>query len=274
MAKLVCDRGTDFLIRYLMHSKDLIPDYEALAESVSTSSPLQMVIPSAIVDSQGNTVRRFSSDDEKKYFTVLQSFGIALNTTSFMLLRAIFFEAQRRRILNGPVLVAYLATHSWIGKELKVEVSGTVEKYRWLDQIIPALNDYFISIDMHLKNTAFRPSFVECIDSLAIKFEGLVRDICKLSGVSTVEVKEDHGGNTISSEKDLHALLYEPAVAQLFDKTDLLFLRYLLVEHAGDCVRHKVAHSQMAMGDYRLKTIHYLLLALLRISRYDLKTGE
>ncbi len=271
VATLVCDKGFDYLVGYLMHSKDLLPDYDNLVESVSKGSPLRMVIPSTIVDSLGNSIRRFSSDDEKQYFAVLQDFGVTLDTTSFLLLRALLFEGQKRGILNGPRLSEYLSTRSWIGRPLRSDSGVDAETYRWIDQIIPAVNDYFISIDMHLKNPAFRPSFVECIDSLTTKFEGLVRDICRLSGVSTVEVKEDRNGNTMSTEKDLHALLYEPTVAQLFDKTDLLFLRHLLVEHAGYCIRHKVAHSQMALGEYRLKTIHYLLLALLRISRYDLR---
>ena len=271
VAALVCDKGFDYLVVYLMHSKDLLPDYDDLVESVSRGSPLRMVIPSTIIDSLGNSVRRFSSDDEKQYFAVLQDFGVALDTTSFLLLRAILFEAQTRGILSGPRLAEYLSTRSWIGRPLRSGSGVDAETYRWIDQIIPALNDYFISIDMHLKNPAFRPSFVECIDSLTTKFEGLVRDICRLSGVTTIEVKEDHNGNTTSTEKDLHALLYEPTVAQLFDKTDLLFLRHLLVEHAGYCIRHKVAHSQMALREYRLKIVHYLLLALLRISRYDLK---
>jgi hypothetical protein len=271
VARLVCDGGFEYVARYLMYSRDILPDYDALVESVDKNSPLQKVIPSAIVDSLGNTVRHFSSDDEKKYFAVLQHCGMVLDTTSHMLVRAILFEALRRGILTGPLLSDYLLHNSWIGKEIDTEVGNSVETHRWIDQVIPALNDYFVSMEMHLKNPLFRPSLVECIDSLATKFEGLVRDICKLSGVNTIEIKEDHGGRTTSSEKDLHALLYEPSVSQLFDKTDLLFLRYLLVEQAGYCIRHKVAHSQMKMADYRLKIYHYLLLALLRICRYDLK---
>jgi len=270
VAKIVCDRGFEFLVAYLMHSKDVLPDYDALVASTAKSSPLQAVIPSAIIDSSGNTIQHFSSDDEKKYFAILQNCGIALDTTFFMLLRAILFEALKRGIFRGPLLADYLSQHSWIGREIQTGVGDTADTIRWIDQVVPALNDYFVSMDMHLKNPSFRPSLVECIDSLAVKFEGLIRDICKLSGVSTIEIKEDHGGRTTSSEKDLHALLYEPTVSQLFDKTDLLFFRYLLIEQAGYCIRHKVAHSQMKTTDYRLKIVHYLMLALLRICRYDL----
>ncbi len=74
-------------------------------------------------------------------------------------------------------------------------------------------------------------------------------------------------------EKDLDQLLREQVVASLFDKDDLLFFRFLFVEHAGYALRHRVAHALMRPQDYSLRAALYLILAVLRIGRYDLVTG-
>ncbi len=277
IACTVCGRGMEFIIRYLMFSRELIPNYEELekmAESQGSLFPLQAIIPSTILDSAGNTIQHFSSEDEKKYFSVLQTCGMALDTTYFVLLRAILFRAIQVGKLEFGSLSQYLSEKSWLGKKRKLKIGNEIEEYRWLDQILPALYEYFANMVVHFKQPDYRPSLMLSVDSLAVKIEGMVRDICRLSGVNTKNVKEDRLGRTTSVERDLHSLLYDPAVSALFDRSDLLFLRFLLVEQAGYCIRHKVAHSLMRVEDYRLKILHYLILAVLRIGRYDVKVKE
>ena len=63
--------------------------------------------------------------------------------------------------------------------------------------------------------------------------------------------------------------LYEEGVKKLFDEDDLLFLRYLLIEKAGLNLRNKVAHSLMAIHDYNAGSMHLVMLALLRLAKYN-----
>jgi hypothetical protein len=228
------------------------------------------MIPSTILDDVGNTMQHFSNDDERRYFSVLQHCGFVLDTVYFILLRAILFLGIRRGVFSFSILGEQLTKRSWLGKPVKFGIGGEVVEYRWLDQLLPAFFDYFANVEAFMRFTDFKPGLVLPIDSLAAKVEGMIRDICRMSGVSTTEVREDRAGRTISSEKNLHSLLYDPVVAELFDRDDLLFLRFLLVEKAGYGIRHKVAHSMMKKEDYSLKILHFLLLAVLRIGRYDL----
>jgi hypothetical protein len=80
---------------------------------------------------------------------------------------------------------------------------------------------------------------------------------------------KDIKGRSVSREKDIHALLYEDKVADLFDKNDLLFFKFLLIEKAGFNLRHKVAHSLMMFQEYGVNQMCLLLLALLRLGKYD-----
>lgn len=107
------------------------------------------------------------------------------------------------------------------------------------------------------------------MDSLIVKLEGLIRDLCEFSRITTFYMTKDNKGRNIIQEKDINALLYEEDVKKLFDEDDLLFLRYLLIEKAGLNLRNKVAHSLMAIHDYNAGSMHLVMLALLRLAKYN-----
>ena len=83
------------------------------------------------------------------------------------------------------------------------------QSYCWLALIAPSLNEYFVNLEFYLRNPVNYPNFILCIDSLALKIEGMLRDICEFKGVTTYEFRTDKKGRTISQEKDIHKLLYE-----------------------------------------------------------------
>jgi hypothetical protein len=107
-----------------------------------------------------------------------------------------------------------------------------------------------------------------------LKIEGLLRDICRFCGVTTFYMTKDRKGRNIVREKDIHALLHEEPVKGLFDEDDLLFFRFLLVEKAGFNLRHKIAHSLMLFQEYGVTYMHLLILALLRLGKYDFVKKE
>ncbi len=126
----------------------------------------------------------------------------------------------------------------------------------------------------HFTNQKYSPNLVLSIDSLTLKIEGLIRDICQLSGVTTFYMREDSKGRNIEREKDLNALLREERIKELFDEDDLLFFKFLLVEKAGYNLRHKVAHSLMLFQEYNINYMHLLILTLLRLAKYDFVNKE
>ena len=63
--------------------------------------------------------------------------------------------------------------------------------------------------------------------------------------------------------------MFEEPIKKLFDQDDLLFFKFLLVEKAGYNLRHKVAHSLMLFQDYNINYMHLLILAILRLGKYD-----
>ena len=57
----------------------------------------------------------------------------------------------------------------------------------------------------------------------------------------------------------------------IFTEDDLLFLRFLLTEDSGYDLRNRIAHCLLLADDYSMHYMHLLLLALLKLSRYNLR---
>jgi hypothetical protein len=133
---------------------------------------------------------------------------------------------------------------------------------------------YFLQIGYYFLDPTNYPNLVLAIYSLTLKIEGLFRDMCQFSGIATFYMTKDNKGRDIVREKDIHALLYEKTIKKLFDEDDLLFLKFLLVEKAGYNLRHKIAHSLMLFHDYSIAYMHLLILALLRLGKYDFLKKE
>jgi len=115
---------------------------------------------------------------------------------------------------------------------------------------------------------------ITAIDSLTLKFEGLVRDLAQLNGILTHNDTKDKAGRTVTREKDLSQLLFDPRIAGLFTADDLLFFRFLFVEHSGFTLRHRVAHSLMLIEDYNFGILQLVFIAVMRLAKYPIKSDS
>lgn len=261
------------IIRSLMTDKGLLPNYEEVekqAQENSKHSFLSHLSNSSILDRNGNTAQYFSDEDEHNYYEILQSYHFSLELSKSNLIREIFFACIKKKKLTADTFLSFLNQYSWLGKELLMSTNGgKTIPYCWLALIAPALNEYFVNLEFHLRNPVNYPNFILCIDSLVLKIEGMLRDICEFKGVTTYKFRTDKKGRTISQEKDIHELLYEEEVTKLIDKNDLLFFKFLLVEKAGYNLRHKVAHSLMTFYEYNIHYMNLLIMAVLKFGKYD-----
>jgi hypothetical protein len=141
--------------------------------------------------------------------------------------------------------------------------------------IAPSINDYFNQLQAHFLESSYDPNLVLPIDSLVLKIEGLVRDICAISGITTFYLVRDKQGRGIVRERDINWLLRAEPIKKLFNEDDLLFFKFMLVEKAGLNLRHKVAHCLIDYSEYNITYMHFLLLVLFRLGKYDfVKTDE
>jgi len=274
-AEKVCEETTETIISLLISGQDLLPTYEHTRENAEKQSNVMLVIaPVSVKDSRGHTAEWFATDDEKKYFKILEQYNLAIQLEKQFLINEILVKAVQKDKLNIHLLMSFLAKNSWYGKNInKSTPSGTVV-YNWLNMIAPGLNDYFNQLKAHIGEPSYSPNFVLAMDSLTTKVEGLVRDICSFSGVTTFHQAKDTQGRPIVREKDINWLLRDEPVTRLFSQDDLLFFKYVLVEKAGLNLRHKIAHCLIDFADYNMTFMHLILLLLLRLGKYDFVTPE
>ena len=271
IAKKIVKELPEDIIKILSLDKKLLPTYKEMqkcAEEQRKEHPIQDLFQSSIVDQSGHTVQYFTTDEEKKYHGILWHYKIHLEMGKIHLINAIFLEVIRQRKLLLSELISFFRKYSWFGRTLKKKFAGNQEiEFNWLNLLIPPLNEYFIQMDYFLASGNL-PNFVLPIDSLTLKIEGLIRDMCNFSGVATFYFITDEKGRQIAREKDLGALLYEEKIKELFDEDDLLFFRFLLVEKAGYNLRHRIAHSLLLFQEYHVNFMHLLILTLLKLGKY------
>lgn len=261
------------IIKTLMVSKQLLPKYkdmEKIAVNIGEEHAIQKLFSKVVMDQRGHTAQHFTEDSEEKYFGILEQYQIDLQINKIPLIREIFFSAIRNDKLNTKLLSAFLVKHSWYGKNISKKLGeGREITYCWINLLAPSIHEYFKELERFFLGLNDRPNLVLAIDSLTLKIEGLLRDMCELSGIATFYQTKDKKRRNIVREKDLHALLYEEKIKELFDEDDLLFFRFLLVEQPGFNLRHRIAHSLLYFQEYSVDLMHLLVLALLRIGKYD-----
>jgi hypothetical protein len=270
-AKEIAHHSPEEIYGLLMLNKNLLPKYaemKSLAEKILKEHPTQGIFPIEVVDERGHNVQYFSSEEEMTYYQTLNQYQLYLETQYLPLINAIILEALKEEKMTFSSLIDYFRKHSWFGKTVKKKIQNQEIEYNWINQLAPSLLEYFKQMEYFFASGKY-PNLVLCVDSLILKIEGLLRDLCNYSGIFTFFQTTDNQGRIIYREKDLNALLHEEKIRELFDEDELLFFKFVLVEKIGYNLRHKIAHSLIWFEEYRINYIHLLILMLLKIGKFD-----
>lgn len=276
-AKETAMRSPSEILQYMTLSLDLVPSYESIVEAANnpeTNSVMLDLIPISPIDQSGNAPEHFVDDEEKKRYKFLTQYDHTMRF-NLILIRAVFLEACKSGNFSYDSLYDHLKNNSWLGRSITHQ-SPSGEKWDmvWLDLLSPGLKEYFTQMDYSIQSGGHYPNLVLTIDSITLKIEGILRDICTISGIPTFYQTKDKKGREITREKDIHSLLYEKKVVELLPDSDLYFLRYVLVEKMGFNLRHKVAHSLLRRNEYVLEYIQLLILCLLRLANFVLEEKD
>lgn len=272
VAESVVKLSSDDVIIYLANSEEILPNYPELEKAVKSqakSSPLIHLAPKTVLDQSGNPIQYFYTDKEKFFYHILENYEMALRYNYIYIIHPIIYLSVRENKLDASILLNYLNKNSWIGKTFIKKVMGNKVEFNWSSQIGGSLIEYFAQLKNNENNQNQYYDLVTSIDSLTLKIEGLIRDLCRFKGINTFFQRRDKRNNLIMREKDINWLLREKKVQKMFKSDDLLFFRFLLVEKRGYNLRHKVAHSLMHFNDYTIDKMHLLFICLLKISMYD-----
>ena len=105
--------------------------------------------------------------------------------------------------------------------------------------------------------------FILSIDSLTLKFEGILRDFIRITGGTTIKIK-----NGISEEILLEEMLEHKIIKETYEEAEIELFK-LVFTRKGINIRNDIAHSFYKTSDYNFKKISLILLCILRISRFE-----
>jgi hypothetical protein len=269
-ADIITEQPSSEIILTLMSDKNIIPDLEYLKQHADENkNSFLYVVPTQIIDRNGHTSQHFTTEDERYEHEILNSMNDTLILMRNHFIREIFFQAIKKNKLSANSILLYLNQKSWYGKNLTKSENGKEYSFNWLNLLAPSLHEYFRQIE-HLFNVPQNyPNLVLAIDSLVLKFEGLIRDLCELIGVTTFFFTNDNDGRSIAREKDINVLIREAKLVEMLIPDDLFFLKFILVEKAGCNLRNSIAHSLMKYEGYTIEYMHLLIIGLLKLGKYD-----
>lgn len=272
VAEEIAKKDPDEILKTLMHAKDILPNKKELEEAVKSQAeltPFLHMLTKTIHDQSGNPIQHFSSENEKVYFHLLENYGYALSMQYIYLIHYIIYTCVRNNKLTIDTVIDFFEKNSWFGKTFTKQIMGKVYKFNWLSQITGSLIEYFVQLKNIIHHLNYYPDLVMPTDSLTLKIEGLVRDLCSFNGITTFTQTKDKNDKLIVKEKDISMLLREEEIEKIFNPDDLLLFKFLLVEKKGCNLRHKVAHGLMHSSEYSIDNLHLLFICLLKIGMYD-----
>jgi hypothetical protein len=260
------------IIGFIMTDKSILPEYKSTKELTQKNAKefqLQAIFPTTQIDGQGHKAQSFITPEEIEYHNILQNYRMILENYCGRFLNMVLIEGLKENKITYEAFIEFFQKYSWFGKTIPKKMFNKEIPYNWLSLIAPSLLEYFAQMGYWMAS-GNNPNLVLCIDSLVLKIEGLLRDMCYFKGIATFTSKPDKKGRKRIIEKELNALLNEKRLSELFDPDDLLLFKFVLIEKTGYNLRHKIAHSLMLSAEYNIFYAHLLLLILLKIGSFNL----
>jgi hypothetical protein len=256
---------------YLLTGTDIFPKKQWLIEmGKDRDSAFLDFVTTMRFDINNNVSKEKDTSDAKSKAKIYQNYHLYINLTVLPLLHRIFIEGIKLGKISFSSLVQFFLKNTWLGQNLTdFETSGNL-KYSWISLIAPSLNEYFIQTESALKSNNPYTTYVMPIDSLTLKFEGVLRDFAKIIKVSTTVT----GKGNVLREKYIEEILAEKEVQKYFDENDLLFFNFLFVAKEGMNLRNNIAHSFYRFNNYNFQIMHLLICAFLRIGKYKINISN
>lgn len=179
----------------------------------------------------------------------------------------IFEQTLYKSIINGHLNYQNFNDFlkgTWIGQPTKFHKGDIEIEESWLTLLQPGLYNFFSLFEYQtIHNKLKTDSYILSIDSLTLKFEGILRDFIRLTGGTTIKIK-----NGISEEILLEEMLEHKVMKETYEEAEIELFK-LVFTRQGLNVRNDIAHSFYKLSDYNFKKISLILLCILRISRFE-----
>lgn len=198
------------------------------------------------------------------YFLRIQNFSLPQ-------LAQIFIKGIKNEKISFESLIEFLKNNTWYGNDFTfLDANGEVDGFDWIELFSPSLLSFFTQSEIDIKgNKNTTQGYILAIDSLVIKFEGLLREFSRNIGAQTIEINENGTQERISFEKLLENEKFKEAIPN----DDIGLLKFLFTGE-GLNLRNNIAHCFYKTKNYSPGTMFLLIAALLKLGNYEFPQRE
>ncbi len=261
--KLTLDNNPDTIYEYLILVKNIFPKASMLEDF--KKSQLQELFTTITFDNNKNIYVNNSKG--------INSYQIHFQLFTLEHLKQVFYKGQSNNKITFESLKEYLENNTWYNNiNVIINPDGSDNSFKWIDFILPPLKLFFEESEKDLKNkTNSNESYIIPIDSLTLKFEGVLRDFSNRIGAQTIEVDEIKTEQRIDFDK----LFNNEKFISIIPEDDLAFFKFLFTRK-GINLRNNIAHNFYTPKDYSVTMLWMLICAFLKLGNYefDKKTNE
>jgi hypothetical protein len=268
----VLSKSPDSIYLFLTENSPYIFPIAEKLKKVVENLPIQLrdFFSTSFFDINSNITEAEDDVEDKKVRELRQRYLNQMHFVSILFLLPLFEQGFQRNVLNFETLYKYLLSRTWLGQDLQQNRHGDRFTFKWIELTAPGLHEFFKQIKLQLLTG--KSNSVLAIDSLAPKFEGMLRDFAEVIGVKTKR-SNNRSKNVQIQQVYMEDILSEPKMMDRFDENDQMFFKYLFTRQ-GLNIRNNVAHSYYKPKDYSITTALLIVLALLRISKYRFVAEE
>lgn len=201
----------------------------------------------------------------------IKSYSLQINNFSINHIWLVVSKGIKCGKISYESLIDYLKTESWYGQDFTyLDTNNETHGFDWIELLSPSLQSFFVQTEIDIKTNSHNPKgYILAIDSLVLKFEGLLREFSRMIGAQTIEIKENGTEERIGFDK----LLNNEKLKALIPEDDIAFLKFLFTS-SGRNLRNNVAHCFFTTKNYTSAVMLLLIVALLRLGNYKLETKE
>lgn len=259
-SKIVEKYDSKVIYEYLI-VEDLFPKADKLNEEVNT--PFLDLVTTIAFDINKNI--------SKKKTSGINPYHLHISNFSVQHIWLVFSKGIKNGKISFDSLIDYLKNNSWYGQDFTyLDPNNETQGFDWIELLSPALQSFFIQMEIDIKtNKHSSQGYILALDSLVLKFEGLLRELSRMIGAQTIEIK----GNGTEERIGFDKLLDNEKLKALLPEDDIAFFKFLFTVN-GMNLRNNVAHCFFKTKNYTSGTMLLLIVALLRLGNYKLETKE
>lgn len=266
--KEIKEKSEEEIIKTLLLTPMIMPldEIKKWSEESFKETLLQNMLPFNIKDKFGNTVAQYETEEQRKDLSLLRTYAFHLQIATQTIVQY-FVEAFRANKISANGIIGLL-NQTWIGEDGNRRSYGLDSNFSYIKLVESGITSFFEELIKWKTEANYNPSFVSATDTLVLKVEYFLREICKKLDISTFQENQRQPG--IIMEKTLDVLLKN--LEGKISDDDHFFIKFILTEKIGYNLRNRVAHGLMDNVDYSIEYPILATLIILKLSNYQFES--